>query len=346
MLDNTRDPLFYPWGGATPAALAGHANVMQPVVVSQGKRESNPHHLRWPVSRDPYDPSVVANSVGVKIAKLRTNAFALGVTGGESSEGSEIAKLVQHPWDSHLLNVWDRIQIKDGQMLATKFDKKYTPTECARICNKMARFRANHCIAFTRKWFKTDINEHYDSAGRDNYGNTAGKEGQVGHEVGGKPYQYPGQCVFFGKMQDSTGHLTVTNLCSTVQDWLLDAYGVPWNIGDGTGGTKPVLQIMDEPTSCQKRHGKAKNNYVDMARSWRIVTAGHLGERGGGAGFMPERNTEWPKVTPSHPPMVGRRLDVNATEWPVVGQAGHFDRNASDVHEFILPDGTTFWAQG
>ena len=84
--------------------------------------------------------------------------------------------------------------------------------------------------------------------------------------------------------------------------------------------------------------------------------------------------------------MVGRRLDVNATEWPVVGQvrvrvrvrvrirsarsdlstptpspdllspklkpkpapnkAGHFDRNASDVHEFILPDGTTFWAQG
>ena len=57
---------------------------------------------------------------------------------------------------------------------------------------------------------------------------------QVGHEVGGKPYQYPGQCVFFGKMQDSTGHLTVTNLCSTVQDWLLDAYGVPWNIGDGT----------------------------------------------------------------------------------------------------------------
>ena len=123
MLDNTRDPLFYPWGGATPAALAGHANVMQPVVVSQGKRESNPHHLRWPVSRDPYDPSVVANSVGVKIAKLRTNAVALGVTGGESSEGSEIAKLVQHPWDSHLLNVWDRIQIKDGQMLATKFDK-------------------------------------------------------------------------------------------------------------------------------------------------------------------------------------------------------------------------------
>ena len=86
--------------------------------------------------------------------------------------------------------------------------------------------------------------------------------------------------------------------------------------------------------------------------------------------------------------MVGRRLDVNATEWPVVGQvrvrvrvrarvrvrsarsdlstptpispdpspnpkpkpapnkAGQFDRNASDVHEFILPDGTTFWAQG
>ena len=56
----------------------------------------------------------------------------------------------------------------------------------------------------------------------------------MGHEVGGKPYQYPGQCVFFGKMQDSSGHLTVTNLCSTVQDWLLDAYGVPWNIGDGT----------------------------------------------------------------------------------------------------------------
>ena len=26
------------------------------------------------------------------------------------------------------------------------------------------------------------------------------------------------------------------------------------------------------------------------------------------------------QVTPSHPPMVGRRLDVNATEWPVVGQ--------------------------
>ena len=123
MLDNTRDPLFYPFGGATPLQQPAGANVMQPVVVPQGKRESNPHHLRWPVSRDPYDRSVVANSVGVKIAKLRTNAFALGVTGGESSEGSEIAKLVQHPWDPYLLNVWDRIQIKDGQMLATKFDK-------------------------------------------------------------------------------------------------------------------------------------------------------------------------------------------------------------------------------
>jgi len=26
------------------------------------------------------------------------------------------------------------------------------------------------------------------------------------------------------------------------------------------------------------------------------------------------------QVTPSHPPMVGRRLDVNATEWPAVDQ--------------------------
>ena len=59
----------------------------------------------------------------------------------------------------------------------------------------------------------------------------------MGHEVGGKPYQYPGQCVFFGKMQDSSGHLTVTNLCSTVQDWLLDAYGVPWNIVASNPGT-------------------------------------------------------------------------------------------------------------
>ena len=31
---------------------------------------------------------------------------------------------------------------------------------------------------------------------------------------------------------------------------------------------------------------------------------------------------------------------------PAPNKAGHFDRNASDVHEFILPDGTTFWAQG
>jgi len=349
VVDNTRDPLFYPFGGATPLQqpVAGSstlgANVMQPVVTPHGKRESNPHHLRWPVSRDPHDIGIIANSVGAKVAKLRTNAFALGVSGGEANEKSELAKLVQHPWDPHLLNVWDRIHMKDGQMLATTFDRKYTPTECARICNKMARFRANHCIAFTRKWFTSEINEHYDSAGRDNYGHTSGKEGQVGHEVGGKAYKWPGQCVFFGKMMDNAGHLTITNLCTTVQDWLLDAWGVPWNIGnaaaagDGKSGIKTIAQINAEPTSCQYRHGVAKTNYQDKARSWRIVTEGHLGERGSGAGFMPAKNTEWPKVTPSHPPMVGRRLD---------GQVGLLDVNATDVHEFILPDGTTFWAQG
>ena len=119
VVDNTRDPLMYPFGGASPLAGAG-ANVMQPVVTPHGKRESNPHHLRWPVSRDPHDS---LNSVGEKIAKLRTNAFALGVSGGEANEKSEIAKLVQHPWDPHLLNVWDRIHMKDGQMLATTFDR-------------------------------------------------------------------------------------------------------------------------------------------------------------------------------------------------------------------------------
>ena len=133
-------------------------------------------------------------------------------------------------------------------------------------------------------------------------------------------------------MKDNTGHLTVTNLCTTVQDWLLDAWGVPWDMGSVT-----PAQINAEPTSCQYRHGVAKTNYQDKARSWRIVTAGHLGERGGNAGFMPEKSTEWPKVTPSHPPMVGRRLD---------GEIGLLDVNATDVHEFILPDGTTFWAQG
>ena len=47
---------------------------------------------------------------------------------------------------------------------------------------------------------------------------------------------------------------------------------------------------MAEPTSCQMRHGKAKNNYVDMARSWRIVTAGHLGARGPHSNSNPNPN--------------------------------------------------------
>jgi len=327
-VDNTRDPLMYPFGGASPMASSQPANVMQPVVVSIGKRESNPHHLRWPISRDPHNTGV--NSVGAQVALLRKNAFALGVSGGESNEKSELAKMVQHPWDPHLLNVFDRIHIRDGQMLATKFDRKYTPTECARICNKMARFRNNNCIAVSRKWFTTEINEHYDSAGRDDYNHNAGREGQVGHEVGGKAFKWPAQCIFFGKMKDNGGHLTVTNLCTTAQDWLLDAWGTPWNIGDGTGGTKSVADIEAEKTSCQYRHGKANTLWQDKTRSWRIVTSAHLGERGHGAGFTPAKSTEWPAMTPTTPQMEGRRLDVNA----------------SNVHEFVLPDGTTFWAQG
>ena len=111
VVDNTRDPLFYPFGGATPLAQPALANVMQPVVTPHGKRESNPHHLRWPISRDPHDAvfdrTDVANvnAVGTKVAKLRANAFLLGVSGdasahGEANEASEIAKLVQHPWVS------------------------------------------------------------------------------------------------------------------------------------------------------------------------------------------------------------------------------------------------------
>ena len=91
----------------------------------------------------------------------------------------------------------------------------------------MVRFRNNDCIAFSRKWTTTDINQHFDSAGRDDYGHNAGKVSDVGHEVGNKPYKYPAQCIFFGKMKDTAGKLTVTNLCTTVQDWLLDAIGAP-----------------------------------------------------------------------------------------------------------------------
>jgi hypothetical protein len=195
----------------------------------------------------------------------------------------------------------------------------------------MARFRNNNCIAFSRKWFVTDINEHYDSAGRDNYGHTAGKSGQTGHEVGQKPFKYPAQCIFFGKMKDTGNRLTVTNLCTTVQDWLLDPWGKPWNI-DGTGGGPQVTvtEINANTLSCQYRHGKATTLWQDKTRSWRIVTASNLGERTGGAGFTPSAGTEWPAVTSQTPQQEGRRLDANA----------------SNIHEFVLPDGTTFWDRG
>ena len=118
--DDTRDPLIYPFGGANPMQSSAPANVAQPVMAPIGKRETNPHHLRWPLSREPH---VSGNSVGAKLALLRTNALALGVNGGEASETSEISKLVQFPWDAHLLNVWDRIQMRDGELLSTKFDR-------------------------------------------------------------------------------------------------------------------------------------------------------------------------------------------------------------------------------
>jgi len=235
---------------------------------------------------------------------------------------------------------------------------------CARLCTKMQGFRGNDCIAYSRKWFKTDIDEHLDTCGRDG---DVGISRQATTTTGwgqnyntDREYKYPGQCVFYGKMFDdgSTTTLGVTNLCTTAEDWLLDKTGVPYSLAspgptaaelktcaeEGAAGTGTSCVFKD---SCQYRHGYAKTNWKDKTRSWRMLTAtGGLADSGynapsasdpqegmKAAGLMTDGTGagRWPAQTPATPIQQGRRLMAES----------NYTR---DGHEFILPNGTHFWA--
>lgn len=297
--------------------------------------------------------------------------------------------------DAHTLNIWDRIQIRDGLLFSTTFKpcandgfnpppathpppshtshlasdpptatsrRKYTDAMCARLCTKIEAFHGNRCIAYSRKWFKTDVDEHMDTCGRDG---DVGISRQATTSTGwgqnyntDKEYKYPGQCDFYGKMMvnggdtGSSADFSVTNLCTTAEDWLLDPWGVPYVnpptaaqlktcTDEGAAGTGTLCEFKD---SCQYRHGFAKTNWKDKTRSWRMLTTSGLAVSGYatpstsdaqegtkaavGAGTDPGT---WPAKTPKTPIQQGRRLMAES----------NFTREG---HEFILPNGTSFWA--
>jgi len=340
-------------------------DVYQPVIVPVGEPETNPHHLVWPEGRQPSVAQLAATlpeadgAAREKIKLLRNLAIMHGTGSGDA----ELKKL-HMKMDAHTLNIWDRIQIRDGQLMSTITHTKYTDAMCARLCTKMQGFRGNDCIAYSRKWFKTDIDEHLDTCGRDG---DVGISRQATTTTGwgqnyntDREYKYPGQCVFYGKMFDdgSTTTLGVTNLCTTAEDWLLDKTGVPYPLlspgptaaelktctEEGAAGTGTSCVHKD---SCQYRHGYAKTNWKDKTRSWRMLTAtGGLAKSGydtpsasdpqegmKAAGLMTDGTGagRWPAQTPATPIQEGRRLMAES----------NYTR---DGHEFILPNGTHFWA--
>jgi len=306
-------PIYFPYNTDTAGIGSSAVNVFQPVIVPVGERETNPHHLQWPASR-----TGASRTSYDQIDALRSLALTHGV--GDR----EILRLAQPPMDPLTLSTWDRLEMRDGQLFATKYDVSYTPGECARLCSKIGSFRGNECIAFSRKWLKSDFGEHRDTTGRDK------REETTSNFHGGGNFKYPAQCVFFGKMKaTSGGALDVTNLCTTVQDWLLDPQGAPW------GPSVTAATIAANGDSCQARHGLAKNNFKDRTRSWRLITHNALGRDSVG-GFTPtgsasgdsQGGSPWPAATPTSPVQEGRRLLDNSTK----------------VHQFFEPDGTSFWA--
>lgn len=240
---------------------------------------------------------------------------------------------------------------------------------CARLCTKMENFHGNRCIAYSRKWFKTDIEEHMDTCGRDG---DVGISRQATTSTGwgqnyntDREYKYPGQCLFYGKMMKHGGSdgtdadFDVTNLCTTAEDWLLDPQGVPYALPANSGPTAAQLKTCTDegvagtgsscayPDSCQYRHGYAKTNWKDKTRSWRMIATDGLAVSGyntPGNGGTPQEGMKaagvltttngagvWPADTPNTPIRQGRRLMAES----------NYTREG---HEFILPNGTHFWA--
>ena len=410
-----RDPLIWPLMTHTPGAsgVTDLVNVFQPVIVSIGERESNPHHLKWPNSRQ---PTCFANELPAPgqarvtptygnsegncechgaspyckalddLHLLRANAILLGTANSDA----QVRRLADPSWDPSTIDVWDRIEIRDGLLLSTTFHKKYTPGECARLCNKMSNFRNNKCIAFSRKWITTQKDEHADCAGRDG---DVGCEllnkrpglGGAGAQASGTKvvpgvtygysahvtYKYPAQCVFFGFMKDNgvsgSGVITdykISNLCSTVEDWLKDEYGYLYANGvsaSGTGEREPA-----NVNSCKSRHGLATNNWKGQTRSWRMIGIAASATKRGSAssdGFRMFDPTA--QCTTANPGNADACSEDGLGSWPratqnkvwnndyapptysdskVYQEGRRLSINETDVHEFILPNGTSFWS--
>ena len=201
--------------------------------------------------------------------------------------------------DVDTLQSTDRIRCVDGQILATSYNTRYTPQECARLCARIKDFDGHSgCTHFSRQWIRTDINEHEDNCGRDgDDGTEAGlKMGDYGSAgLGTGSYKYMGQCIFF----DSPA----LHCCATKMGYHLTSNN--------------VFTESTETTHCEDKFGEPRDNFDTKHRTWRVYHKGH---------------------TPS-------------AAWPTRDVESYYESTRrlasvenSTVHEFVLPNGTLFWA--
>jgi hypothetical protein len=236
----------------------------------------------------------------------------------EQESGTDSWKGIQytHGADVDTMQVWDRIRCRDGQLFSTGWYRKYTDTECARLCAKVSNFHGHTCSHFSRQWIHTKIKEHDDTCGRDGDGGdgvgTTGSYGSGGVGHGPDPdlkYTYKGQCIFF----DSPNR----DCCATKVGWQMNL--------DGTASS----------THCTDKYGSRTDksvggdNWDSKHRSWRLSqdTAVSLG-------FTP--SAPWPIVNRAKTP---NPLGINR-------RLAEADIETEDVHEFFFPNGSSFWAFG